>query len=68
MEGYSNKHINSKQRATLISIQNFFRSITLVIAFLIVGWIVDLTSISYTLYILSGTSLIIGLFLLFNKR
>lgn len=68
MEGYSNRHMTSKQRATLISIQNFFRSITLVIAFLIVGWITDLTSISYTLYILSGASLIIGLFLLVNKK
>ncbi|MDD5086982.1 MAG: MFS transporter [Candidatus Nanoarchaeia archaeon] len=68
MECYCNRHMNSKQRATLISIHNFFRSSFLAISFLFIGWIVDLTSISFSLYILSGASLLFGLILLFFRR
>lgn len=64
MEGYTNRHMGSKQRATLISIHNFFRTFVLAVAFLLVGWLIDLTSISFSLYLLAGLSLTAGLLLL----
>lgn len=68
MEVYTNKHMNSKQRATLISIQSFFRSTFLTIAFLLVGKLVDMTSLPTSMYILSGTSLVFGIGLLLLKK
>jgi len=68
MEDYTNRHMTSKQRATLISIHGFFRSLFLIFAFLIVGWLIDLTSIPTSLYILSASSFTFGTILLLTKN
>lgn len=68
LDSYLQNNMNSKQRATLVSINSFLNSAFLLIGFLLVGYIIDLTSINYLIYGLSFTSLILGLILLSRKK
>jgi len=68
IEDYYNQHMTQKQRATLLSIHSFFRSIVLVISFLIVGLLIDVFSLSASLYLLSGLSLLFGSALLLRRN
>jgi len=68
MDNYMHQHMNSKQRATLHSISSFFKSIIMIIAFMAFGYIIDITSIAFSMYVLSFGSLILGLSFLLGVR
>lgn len=68
LENYLHKHMNSKQRATLYSINSFFKSLIMIGAFIIFGYIIDSTSIRFSMYVLSLSSLILGLIILLSRK
>ena len=67
LENYLHEHMNSKQRATLYSINSFLRNLILSVAFILFGYIIDLTSISFSIYVLSIGSLVFGLGILLTR-
>lgn len=68
MENYLHENMNSKQRATLSSINSFFDSIIKIVAFLLFGYLIDLTSIDISIYVLGVGSLVLGLWLLVKRK
>ena len=68
LENYLHKHMNSNQRATLYSINSFFKSLVMIGAFILFGYIIDLTSIRFSMYVLSLSSLILGLIILLSRK
>lgn len=66
-EVYSHEHMNSKQRATLVSIQSFYNSIIILIGSLITGYIIEMYSLKFMLLLMSITFLIAGIILLITK-
>ena len=67
-EVYSHEQMNSKQRATLVSIQSFHNSIIILISSLITGYVIEMYSLKFMLLLMSIISLIAGTILLITKQ
>jgi MFS family permease len=67
-EVYSHENMNSKQRATLASIQSFYNSTIILIGSLITGFIIEIYSLRIMLLFLGIISFISGIILLKTKH
>lgn len=67
IETYINKHINSKQRATVLSIQNLSISIAITISVLIGGLFLDMFSLNQVLIVLGILTFVIIIPYLISK-
>lgn len=65
IQAYLNRHIQTANRATLLSISSMFVSVCTLIALPLFGLFIDATSTMLTLYVLGGTVLLVGGCLIF---
>jgi hypothetical protein len=64
IQAYLNHHIQTNNRATLLSISSMCVSVVTLIALPLFGFLVDRTSTQLTLYVLGGVALLAGSLLL----
>lgn len=67
IQAYLNHHIQTANRATLLSISSMAVSVVTLMALPLFGLVIDATSTLFTLYVLGGLALGAGGFLLFGR-